>query len=156
MHMTINHDFLDSLLIQAKASERLRQNYDLRTSPDDDSQRMLNALWSRTEVPIHCHPKSSENVILLKGVVDEVIYEEVTVAEPGNKELLRGGFEPEVKTHTVLREKDRIRLDTKNGCLGYVVPAGVWHKVEAIEPSVIYDAKDKRYGEDGTTNFQTI
>jgi len=33
----------------------LRQNFDLRTSSADTSQRMLNALQPQTEVPIHRH-----------------------------------------------------------------------------------------------------
>ena len=35
-------------------------------------------------------------------------------------------------------------------CEGGVVPAGVWHTVEVLEPSVIYEAKDGKYGEDGS------
>lgn len=31
---------------------------------------------------------------------------------------------------------------------GCVVPAGTWHTVEVLEPSVIYEAKDGKYGED--------
>ena len=31
-----------------------------------------------------------------------------------------------------------------------MVPAGVWHTVEVLEPSVIYEAKDGKYGEDGS------
>ena len=35
---------LDDLTAQAKASPRLRMNYDLRNSASDGSQRMLNAI----------------------------------------------------------------------------------------------------------------
>ena len=66
---------LDSLFKQAADSPRLRQNHDMRTSPNDSSQRMLNALLPGTQVPIHRHPNSSENVICLIGCIDEVIYE---------------------------------------------------------------------------------
>lgn len=34
-----------------------------------------------------------------------------------------------------------------------VVPKGVWHTVEVIEPSVIYEAKDGKYGEDGSEGY---
>ena len=30
------------------------------------------------------------------------------------------------------------------------VPKGAWHKVEVYEPSVIFEAKDGAYGEDGS------
>lgn len=75
--LEINKDFLDSLFAKAKENSRLRQNYDLRTSAEDKSQRMLNALLPGTEVAIHRHPNSSESVICLCGRMDEVIYEEV-------------------------------------------------------------------------------
>ncbi len=42
--MIIDKIILDSLTAQAKASPRLRMNLDLRNSPEDKSQRMLNAL----------------------------------------------------------------------------------------------------------------
>lgn len=124
--MTINKVFLDSLFDKAKESERLRMNYDLRTSEDDGSQRMLNALLPGSIVPIHRHPNSNENVLLLCGKLVEVIYD----AE-GN-------------------ETERIRLDLSVGNFGCVVPAGSWHTVEVLEPSVIYEAKDGKYGEDGS------
>ncbi|MDO4800624.1 MAG: DUF6016 domain-containing protein [Prevotellaceae bacterium] len=43
--MTINNQLLSTLSAQAKASPRLRVNYDLRNSESDNSQRMLNR-WS--------------------------------------------------------------------------------------------------------------
>ena len=36
------------------------------------------------------------------------------------------------------------------GNFGCVVPAGAWHTVEVLEPSVIFEAKDGRFGEDGS------
>lgn len=30
------------------------------------------------------------------------------------------------------------------------MPAGAWHTVEVLEPSVIFEAKDGKYGEDGS------
>jgi hypothetical protein len=42
--MVINQSLLNQLTEQAKASPRLRMNYDLRNSEDDGSQRMLNAI----------------------------------------------------------------------------------------------------------------
>ena len=40
--MIIDKKLLDDLSAQAKASPRLRQAYDLRNTPEDNSQRMLN------------------------------------------------------------------------------------------------------------------
>lgn len=122
----INKTLLDDLFAKAKESERKRMNYDLRTSTSDNSQRMLNALLPGTIVPIHRHPLSNENVLLICGKLVEVIYD----AE-GN-------------------ETERIHLDPTTGNFGCVVPAGAWHTVEVLEPSVIYEAKDGKYGEDGS------
>lgn len=74
--MGINKDFLGNLFEQADVNPRLRQNLDLRTSANDNSQRMLNALLPGTVVPIHRHPQSTENVFLLCGKIVEVIYDE--------------------------------------------------------------------------------
>lgn len=49
----INDKLLSALHLSAAGSERLRMNYDLRTTVEDGSQRMLNALEVGTKVPIH-------------------------------------------------------------------------------------------------------
>ena len=130
--MEINKDFLGKLFEKAVENPRLRQNYDLRTSSADNSQRMLNALLPGTVVPIHRHPQSTENVFLLCGKIVEVICD-----ENGN-------------------EKERIHLDPTIGNYGCVVPQGAWHTVEVLEPSVIYEAKDGKYGEDGSETFDAF
>lgn len=130
--MEINKELLDSLFEQAKENPRLRQNLDLRTSSADTSQRMLNALLPGTVVPIHRHPQSTENVFLLCGKIVEVICDE------NGKEI------------------ERVHLDPTIGNYGCVVPQGAWHTVEVLEPSVIYEAKDGKYGEDGSETFDAF
>ena len=125
----IDKKLINDLFDKAVVSDRKRMNYDLRTSSNDGSQRMLNALLPGSIVPIHRHPKSNENVILLCGKLVEVIYD-----ADGN-------------------ETERIHLDPSVGNFGCVVPAGAWHSVEVLEPSVIYEAKDGKYGEDGSETF---
>ena len=63
--MIIDQNLIEDLWKQAEESPRLRQNYDLRTTAADTSQRMLNALQPGTEVPIHRHEDTSETVICL-------------------------------------------------------------------------------------------
>jgi len=53
--MVIDKALLDSLTEKAKVSEQLRVAYDLRTSPNDNSQRILNAMEPGTVLPIHRH-----------------------------------------------------------------------------------------------------
>ena len=59
--MVIDKELLDDLSAQVKASSRLRQSYDLRNSPEDNSQRMLNGLEPGTIMPIHRHPDKEES-----------------------------------------------------------------------------------------------
>lgn len=49
----IDQALIDELFAKAEASDRKRMHYDLRTSDEDSSQRMLNALLPGTEVAIH-------------------------------------------------------------------------------------------------------
>ena len=64
--MIIDQKILDDLTTRAKASPRLRMNLDLRDSPTDHSQRMLNAIEPGTVLPIHRHRTTSETVVCLR------------------------------------------------------------------------------------------
>ena len=124
MNKLFDNTFLDALLASAAESPRLRMNHDLRNSAVDTSQRMLNALMPGTVVPVHRHEDTAETVVCLRGRLWEVIYEEVD-----NK----------------FREVSRHLLCPAEGCHGMQVPAGAWHTIEVLEPSVIFEAKDGAY-----------
>lgn len=148
--MKMDKAFLDGLLIQAQANPRLRQHYDLRTSPADTSQRLLNALMPGTVTPIHRHEDTSETVVCLCGRLDEVIYEEVdALLSPLTAEEAaafdRGMDAQEVTQEKRFREVQRIRLCPAEGQYGYQIPQGAWHTIEVMEPSVIFEAKDGAY-----------
>src|SRR5574344_647800 len=142
----INKQLISELLDKAVVNPRLRMNFDLRTSPDDGGQRMLNALMPGTVVPIHRHPMSNETVICLSGKLVEVIYEEEDIA----KDFPMGMDAQDVPSGKRFKESARYMLDPSLGNFGCVVPAGAWHTVEVFEPSVIFEAKDGKYGEDGS------
>lgn len=74
--MIIDDIFLDSLLEKATESERRRVNYDLRTTADDQSQRILNVLLPGTQVPIHRHQDSTETIFVVSGRLTEIFYNE--------------------------------------------------------------------------------
>ena len=139
--LKINKDFLDSLFVQAKDNPRLRQNYDLRTSEEDKSQRMLNALLPGTEVALHRHSDSSESIICLCGRMDVVIYDEVVAYVQNCEDTTR---------KVSYNEIERVLLCPAEGFCGCSIPKGAWHTVEVFEPSVIFEAKDRAYGEDGS------
>ena len=120
--MIIDKSLLDTLSSQTKASPRLRINYDLRNSENDNSQRMLNALEPGTVMPIHRHRKSSETVVIVRGSLIERFYD-----EEGNvtEEVLMaaGGENPVVQ-----------------------VEKGRWYSLECLEPdTVLFEAKDGKY-----------
>ena len=139
--LIIDNKLLDTLFTKANDNPRFRLNYDLRTSVDDQSQRMLNALLPGTEVAIHRHPNSSESVVCLCGRMDVVVYDEVvTYVQDGEDKKQKVSY----------NETERISLAPVEGKFGCSIPKGAWHTVEVFEPSVIFEAKDRAYGEDGS------
>ena len=140
--MEINKEWLENLLAEAKENPRLRQNFDLRTSFADTSQRMLNALQPQTEVPIHRHEKTSETVICLVGKLEEIVYEEVN-------EYVHEATSccDDVIRQKSFKEVSRQTLSPAEGKFGIQIPAGAWHTINVIEPSVIFEAKDGAYNE---------
>lgn len=118
--MVIDQQILDSLTAQAKASPRLRMNLDLRNSPEDQSQRMLNAIEPGTLMPIHRHSKSSETVLCLRGHFEEYFYD-----EQGNLTDI---------------------IDMSPGGLMLNIPIGQWHSLKSLESgTVLFECKDGKY-----------
>ena len=121
--MVINKQLLDKLSAQAKASPRLRMNYDLRNSADDKSQRMLNAIEPGSPMPIHRHQKTSETVVCLRGKLIWEFYDEL---------------------ERICTEA--IEVSANGPVVALSVPAGQWHTVKALESgSVILECKDGAY-----------
>ena len=117
--MKIDKTILDELTAKAKASDRLRMNLDMRTSSNDTSQRMLNAVEPGTIVPIHRHCSTAETVIIVRGKVKEIFYD-----NDGNV-------------------TEEVLMEVGGECPMVQIPAGMWHTIEALESgSVIFEAKD--------------
>ena len=120
--MKIDNQLLDTLSAQAKANPRLRQSYDLRTTPEDQSQRILNAVEPGTILPIHRHRGSTETIVVLRGKVVQHYYD-----DNGNK---TASYE----------------LAPNSAQVGMSVPVGQWHALESLEEgSVIFECKDGAY-----------
>ena len=137
----INSELLRRLHEKAAQNERLRMNHDLRTTPEDTSQRMLNALQPGTHVPIHRHLKTSETVICLEGCLDWVFYEELPNMDAGGP--IHDGETSADESCFV--ETARFRVCPREGVHGIQVPLGAWHSVIVHEPSTILEAKDGAY-----------
>ena len=143
MEKIFDTNFLDGLLQQAKESPRLRQNYDLRNSSEDTSQRMLNALQLGTQVPIHKHETTAETVVCLRGKLEEIIYEEVVeYIKDNDAKSFDGG---DMMRKVSYRETARYLLSPTEGNHGMQIPPNTWHSINVIEPSMIFEAKDGKY-----------
>ena len=121
--MIITQALLDELTAQAKASPRLRMNYDLRNSAEDGSQRMLHAIEPGSPLPIHRHRMSSETVVCLRGRLVEEFYDDLE----------------HICTET-------IELSPNGPVVALNIPIGQWHTVRALESgTVILECKDGAY-----------
>ena len=139
----INKELLSELQKQARVSERKRQAFDMRTTTEDGSQRMLNVLEVGTHVPIHRHLKSTETNICIEGCLDAIFYEELPTVVDGGP--VHDGERAIDESQFV--ETARFRLNPKEGNYGIQIPKMVWHTIEVHEPSTIFEAKDGRYGQ---------
>lgn len=118
--MIIDEKILDELTVNAKASPRLRFGLDLRNTPEDSSQRMLNALEPGTIMPIHRHKETSETCVCVRGHFEEYFYD-----EKGNL------------TDTIEMVPGGIVLN---------IEAGQWHSLKCLESgTILLEAKDGAY-----------
>ena len=117
--MVIDKNLLDEVSAQAKASPRLRMNYNFHQSLDEKCHRFLNAVEPGSEVPIHKHPTKDETFVILRGKV------RVTTHNDDGSII-----------------EDYV-LCPEEGKYGVNIPKGVWHTIEAIESnSVIFECKE--------------
>lgn len=117
--MIINKELLDKVTEEAKASPRLRMNYNFHQSLDEKCHRFLNAVEPGTEVPIHRHPTKDETFVLLRGRV------RVTTHNDDGSII------------------DDIILCPEEGKYGVNIEKGVWHKVESLETgSCFFECKE--------------
>ena len=131
--MKITQALLDKLTAEAKASPRLRMNYDLRNSASDGSQRMLNAIEPGSPLPIHRHRKSSETVVCLRGRLVEEFYSD-------DGKLV-----------------DSIELAPGSAVVALIIPIGQWHTVRALESGmVIMEVKDGPYEPTGEEDILAL
>lgn len=131
-HIEIIDDHLmNEVSEQAKASPRLRMNYNFHKSLDEKCHRMLNAVEPGTEIPIHRHPTKEETFVIMKG--------KVKVSTYNNKGELQ----------------DFAILCLENCLYGVNIPKNVWHTLEALEPSMLFECKEGPfvpYEEEGILN----
>lgn len=117
--MIIDKLLLDNVTAQAKASPRLRMNYNFHQSLDEKCHRFLNAVEPGTEVPIHRHPTKDETFVILRGKV------RVTTHRDDGSII------------------EAVVLCAEDGRYGVNILKGVRHTIEALESnSVIFECKE--------------
>lgn len=120
--MLIDKKLLDGVSERAKASERLRMNYNLHESLNDSVQRLINAVEPGTKLPIHRHQQTEETCILLRGCIDIVFYDEDA------------------------NESQRFRLNSETNIFGVHIPKGQWHSLESqASQSALISIKEGPY-----------
>ncbi len=116
--MLIDNNVLDDLTSRAQNSPRRRMNMNFHESLEDKCHRFLNAIEPDSVVPIHHHPTKEETFILLRGKVRVTTYnDDGTVIES-------------------------IVLDPTEGLYGVNIGKNVWHTIEALESSVIFECNE--------------
>ena len=122
MKLILDNNLLDKITKEAKASPRLRMNYNLHDSLDSPAQRLFNVLEPGTVLPVHRHQQTGETYIVVRGKLKVYYYND-------KKELI-----------------DEVLLDPLQGVFGLHVPAGQWHTVEPMESgTAIFEVKDGPY-----------
>ena len=119
--MILDDTLLDDLEAKARQNSRLRMNLNLHDSLEAKAQRLLNALEPATVIPIHRHRHTAATYAVPRGRMSVAFYDSI------------GGA------------VERFLLDPEAGKYGIHIPAGQWHAVEVIEPSVILEVKDGPY-----------
>ena len=120
--MIIDKQILDKLTEQAKESPRLRMAMHLRNTPEDQSQRILNALEPGTILPIHRHKCTSETIAILRGKLRWIFFDD------------QG------------KETESVLLESNGEVRCINVEKGRWHSLDCLETgTVIFEAKDGKY-----------
>ena len=120
--MNFDNLLLNRISDMARINPRKRQHYDLRDSEDDTCMRMLNAIEPETVIPIHRHTMTSEDVVVLRGKAEEILYD-----DQGN-------------------EVERILMIPGSECMGCHVPQGQYHTCLSLESgTVIIEFKNTKY-----------
>lgn len=116
----IDEALLDHTSEEARKESRLRKNHNLHERLCDPVNRLLNALEPETYIPAHrhSHPAKDETVIVLRGSVVSVIFDDA-----GNI-------------------VERVEVSPALGVYGFDIPAGQWHGLLVKESgTVVFEVK---------------
>lgn len=120
--MIISKDIIDELSFEAKSNVRLRMNYNLHHSSEDQVQRLFNALEPGTMIPIQRHLCKDETLILLRGAFRVLFYDD-------NQNIILDECISNISSN-----------------YGVHIPRGTWHSIECLETdTVVFEVNDGPY-----------
>lgn len=120
--MILTSNILNKVSEEAKASPRLRMNYNLHKGFEDSVQRMFNALEPGTMIPIARHPHSNETLIMLRGKLRVLVYDD-------DKNIIGD-----------------VVIEANSDNFGYHIAKGTWHRVESLERgTVCFETREGPY-----------
>lgn len=120
----IDTRLLDALSVEAGLTSRRRKNLNFHSTESAPANRLLNALEPDSYIQPHRHldPTKDETLVVLRGAVGLVVFDEKGV----------------VLQHAVLR--------ASGGAVGVDIPHSTWHTFVGLESgSVIFEAKAGPY-----------
>ena len=120
--MELNKNLFEKLANDAAKLPRMRINFDLRDSSEEQCQRMLNILLPGTFVAPHKHEDTSEVVVCIYGTVIERLYDNEG------------------------REVQKIEMQAGGKVPGVWIEKGMLHSLEAKDSmSVVFSCKAGMY-----------
>ncbi len=127
--------YLSSLILEAKASHRLRQHRNIHSSFDDNCQRLMNAICIGSYIAPHRHHLDPRNecLIAVRGLFAAIIFDN-------------------------LGQIDQIEFfgtqEIENVSVGLELPSETWHTVLAmVENSVLFEVKEGPFDPDQAKEF---
>lgn len=111
----IGKDIINEVHQKAKLSERLRMNYNIHETLDEDVHKLLNSLQPGTVMPVHrhLHPEKKETFVLLEGALEVLKYND---------------------DNTVI---ERYLMSHESGNIVCEIMPWEWHSFNVLEPDTL-------------------
>jgi cupin fold WbuC family metalloprotein len=112
----VTRQLLDDVSEQARATPRLRKNYNLHASEKEPCNRLLNAMEPGTYIMPHCHadPTKDETMVMVRGRMGVMAFD--GTGQVTEKAVMEAGGETCAVT----------------------IPHGVVHSTVALDPGTIF------------------
>jgi cupin fold WbuC family metalloprotein len=115
----ITNELIDTVVADARKSQRLRMNYNFHPELSDPVQRLLNALEPWTYIRPHKHINKEESFVLLRGTILAVSFND----------------DGTIRDHAILSQK--------SGILGIEFEENCFHMLTSLESgSAVFEIKE--------------